>query len=166
MSLPPSWPHGSWQLRMIRHWRMGPAASRIVAIVAALTVVACGGSGTTPGARRGDSATAPAAGASTSALPIDSASGSAAPALAIGGRYETQPGTVVCPRPDALHRLEDVGRGGDAAAFTKALDEERCSPVVAGATVTAAEVRQDVARVRRAGDTATYWTLARKLTPR
>jgi hypothetical protein len=120
--------------------------------LALLVVVACGERGARPVARSvADSAATSAA---------------AAPTLVIGGRYETQPGTIVCPTPAALHRLSDVARRGDTAAFFKALDAAACSPVVAGAIVQVAEQDQGAARVRRAGDTATYWVPADKLSPR
>jgi len=88
------------------------------------------------------------------------------PTLVVGGRYETQPGTVVCPRPAALVPLVSAAQRGDAAAFAKALADGGCSPVVAGATVQVAEQVQGAARVRRAGDTTTYWAMADKLLPR
>ncbi|AHG93313.1 hypothetical protein J421_5778 (plasmid) [Gemmatirosa kalamazoonensis] len=134
-------------------WRLARA---VAAAGVALAATACGGSGA---ARP----SADSAAASGSATPSGNA---AAPTLVVGGRYETLPGTIVCPTAAALGRVSDVARQRDTSAFFKALEDAGCSPVVAGAIVQVAEQQQAVARVRRAGDTSTYWTSADKLSPR
>jgi hypothetical protein len=132
-------------------------ASLPASLLASLLALACGPSG--DAAKGADTAAAtPPATAASAAAPV--------PTLVVGGRYETQAGSVVCPRPEAVDSLVVVAQGGDPAALTAAIERAGCSPVVAGAIVNVAEQRAAVARVRRSGDTTTYWMLADKLTPR
>jgi len=132
------------------------------AAAVALPLAACG-SGAVPASR----AVADSAAASGNTAAANSAAvAPAAPTLVVGGRYETLPGTIVCPTAAALRRTRDVASQGDTAAFVKTLDDAGCAPVVTGAVVQVAEQQQALARVRRAGDTSTYWTSADKLSPR
>jgi hypothetical protein len=125
------------------------------ALAAAALTLACGGSGSAPAAdsARDSVVAAPAATSTT-------------PTLVVGNRYETQGGSVVCPRASALDTLAGLAQRGDEAGFVRALEAAGCSPVVPGAVVHVAEQVGAAARVRRAGDTATYWMFAEKLTPR
>ena len=129
----------------------------------ALAGAACGGSGAAPASR---AVTDSAAASGSAAAAASATAAPTAPTLVVGGRYQTLPGTIVCPTAAALRRLSDVARRGDTAAFFKALDDAGCSPVVTGAVVQVAEQQEALARVRRAGDTSTYWTSADKLSPR
>lgn len=138
--------------------RARPALPTLLTALAAFAALACGKpDASAPGAA--DSAAAPVP--SVSSTPTTPG----VPTLVIGGRYETTQGVIVCPRPEPLTRLTDAAERGDTAAFMKTIADERCSPVVAGATVHVAEQRDAFARVRRGGDTTTYWTIADRLAP-
>ena len=131
-----------------------------------LAAAACGGSGAAPASAASRASTDSAATSGNAPAPTSAAAVPAAPTLTIGGRYETLPGTIVCPTAAALRGLSGVAQQGDAAAFAKALDTAGCAPVVTGAIVRVAEQQQALARVHRAGDTSTYWASADKLSPR
>jgi hypothetical protein len=138
-------------------------ATAAAGVALPLAGAACGGSGAAPASR---AVTDSAAASASAAAAAPAAAAPASPTLVVGGRYETLPGTIVCPTASALRRLSGVAQRGDTAAFFKALDDAGCAPVVAGAVVQVAEQQEALARVRRAGDTSTYWTSADKLSPR